>query len=293
MAKLLIDESPLTVLPSLVKLVGLEKALVLQQVHYACQQPRSGKMLSDGKKYVWNTYEGWQTEYFPFWSTKNIQKHFLKLEADGYLISCQPRLKYGDATKYYRVDEDFLADQTHSLPEWMPSSTPVDDGIYQSRPSLKGNKDFNKDTLSSAGATPQENESDNHTQTIPYPPLQSEKKSPPPRRPMTPDEAAAYLDTAPAPAPPDPEFQTPAMVAYFDHFPTALPNGEFVRLINAHCVNLEAWKKTLTIAIAAKWRNIYNVQAFTETYDREVKKLAPKQIGIYEHPKVNKPKFLH
>lgn len=165
--------------------------------------------------------------------------------------------------------------------------------IYKDEPSLEPSERTVEISLSSAGATPQENESDNHTQTIPYPPLQSEKKSPPPRRPMTPDEAAAYLDTAPAPAPPDPEFQTPAMVAYFDHFPTALPNGEFVRLINAHCVNLEAWKKTLTIAIAAKWRNIYNVQAFTETYDREVKKIAPKQIGIYEHPKVNKPKFLH
>lgn len=136
MSKLLIDELPLIVLPSLVKLVGIEKALILQQVHYACQQPRSGKILSDRKKYVWNTYDEWQTNYFPFWSTKTIQRHFLILEKEGYLISCQPQLNKGDATKYYRVDEDFLSDRTHSLTcETIPSHK-LDYPISQVRPSL-------------------------------------------------------------------------------------------------------------------------------------------------------------
>ena len=77
--KLLINESPLMVLPSLVKIVGLERAIILQLLHYACQQPKSGQVLSDGKKYLWNSYQDWQS-HFPFWKPENIQKHFLKLE---------------------------------------------------------------------------------------------------------------------------------------------------------------------------------------------------------------------
>lgn len=148
MSKLLIDERPLTVLPSLIALVGMERAVILQQVHYACQQPKSGAILSDNYKYVWNTYQDWQKDYFPFWKPENIKKHFLILEKEGYLVSCQPRLKYGDATKYYRVDEDFIADKTfennivnsdtpHSQPEYPMGVTGVSDGVNQSIPSLK------------------------------------------------------------------------------------------------------------------------------------------------------------
>lgn len=118
MSKYLIDERPLTVLPSLVAMVGLERAMILQQIHYICQQPKSGTILGDGEKWTWNSYREWQEEYFPFWTEANIQKHILKLEKEGYLLACQPYLENGNATKSYRVNIQKITD---------PSFTPVDD----------------------------------------------------------------------------------------------------------------------------------------------------------------------
>lgn len=108
MSKLLIDENPLILLPSLVTKMGLERALILQQIHYLCQSPKGGKTLEDGHKWTWQTYDEMVAEYFPFWSAKTVQYHILKLEKEGYLLSCQPNQKDWDATKFYRVNTDVL-----------------------------------------------------------------------------------------------------------------------------------------------------------------------------------------
>lgn len=101
--KLIINESPLTVLPTLAKLVGLQQAIIIQQIHYLCQQPKSGKVLQDGKKYIWNSYEEWIENYFPFWSKPTVIKHFTELEESGLIIAQQPNKHKFDHTKYYRV----------------------------------------------------------------------------------------------------------------------------------------------------------------------------------------------
>lgn len=138
--KLLIAESPLMVLPSLVKMIGLERAIILQQIYYAEQQPNSGKVLTDGKKYIWNTYTEWKESYFPFWSEKSIQRHFLLLEKEGFILSAQPLLSTGDATKFYRVNVDklLLDIQQQGMVQHIrpcPSSNALDHPIQQVRPS--------------------------------------------------------------------------------------------------------------------------------------------------------------
>jgi hypothetical protein len=106
--QLLIDERPLILLPSLIKLVGMDRAAILQQVHFLCGQPRSGQVLSDGFNYIWNTYEDWRDQYFDFWSVSSVKKHFAKLEKQGLLIAKQPNKGKWDRTKYYRVNYDEL-----------------------------------------------------------------------------------------------------------------------------------------------------------------------------------------
>lgn len=103
MSKLLIEERPLVLLPSLVTAVGIERAVILQQIHYLCQSPRGGKLLDDGQKWTWQTYDEMVAEYFPFWSAKTVQRHILKLEKDGYLLSRRPNQTEWDATKFYRI----------------------------------------------------------------------------------------------------------------------------------------------------------------------------------------------
>ena len=103
---LLIDEYPLIVLPSLAKAIGLNGAIALQQLHYWLENPKGGVTM-DGERWVYNTYENWQADNFPFWSVRTVQRIFVYLEKIGFVISMQ-KAEY-DRKKYYRVHYDKLA----------------------------------------------------------------------------------------------------------------------------------------------------------------------------------------
>lgn len=105
-SKLLIDESPLQLLPSLAEKVGLNEAVVLQQVHYLIVAGRTTPERDrkfDG--WVYNTVAGWQEQYFKFWSTKTLQRAITSLEEKGLLISRQDR-NYSNfyRMKWYAID---------------------------------------------------------------------------------------------------------------------------------------------------------------------------------------------
>src|SRR5690625_929921 len=107
---LLIDEYPLLVLPSLAKEIGLNEALVLQQIQYWL-----GKKLNyeDGRYWVYNTYEGW-AEQFPFWSVSTIRRILGKLEKDGLVISGNYNKMGADRTKWYSIDYEKLSELVQS-----------------------------------------------------------------------------------------------------------------------------------------------------------------------------------
>jgi hypothetical protein len=98
---LLLDEAPLQVLPSLAEAIGLEQAIVLQQIHFLTSNPKNGVVIK-GHRYVWNTYEGWQAKYFPWWTVRTIRRIFRALEKRDVLIALQPDGRMS-RKKYYRV----------------------------------------------------------------------------------------------------------------------------------------------------------------------------------------------
>jgi hypothetical protein len=102
MSKLLIHEPPLQVLPSLAEAIGLNEAIIIQQLHYWLEQKNSGAT-RDGFKWIYNSYEQWH-EQFPFWSVSTIQRIFASLEKTGLIISEQLEKHRHDMTKYYRID---------------------------------------------------------------------------------------------------------------------------------------------------------------------------------------------
>ena len=105
MSKLLINEPPLQVLPSLAKAIGLNEAIFLQQVHYWLQ---GTKHRHEGKPWVYNTYEGWQ-EQFPFWSVSTIRRTVASLCKQGLIHTTSEYNKVGiDNTLWYTVDYDCL-----------------------------------------------------------------------------------------------------------------------------------------------------------------------------------------
>lgn len=119
---LLINEPPLLVSPTLAQVIGLNEAIILQQIHYWLNNPKAeGRIDEDGNKWIYNTYEQWHEDNFPFWSADKIQRIFLKLEELGVIISAQLDAKKRDMTKFYRIDYDKLCAMDDSF--LRPSNT--------------------------------------------------------------------------------------------------------------------------------------------------------------------------
>lgn len=107
-SQLLINEPPLQVLPSLAKVIGLNEAIALQQIHYWMIQKKA--FHRDGRTWVFNTYQQWHEDNFPFWSPRAIQRIMLNLEEMGLVIVEQFNLQTGDATKFYSINYDKLSE---------------------------------------------------------------------------------------------------------------------------------------------------------------------------------------
>lgn len=100
MSRLLIDEPPLQVLPSLAREIGLNEAIMLQQIHYWLL--KSGNEF-EGAKWFYKTLEEWQTE-FSFWSTMTIRRTLGSLEKQKIIKIGNFNKKKFDKTKWYTID---------------------------------------------------------------------------------------------------------------------------------------------------------------------------------------------
>lgn len=104
MNKLIINEYPLVVLPKLAKEVGLNEAILLQQIHFWLNK---GKHFHENKYWVYNTYADW-LEQFPFWSTSTIRRTTKSLEKQELIITSNFNKAGFDKTKWYTINYDEL-----------------------------------------------------------------------------------------------------------------------------------------------------------------------------------------
>ena len=104
MSKLLMNEVPLMVQPSLAKKVGLNEALFLQQLHYWLE--RSTKVINE-RRWIYNSVGAWQKQ-FSFWSVSTIKRIIASLEKRKLIISGNFNSFSMDRTKWYTIDYDEL-----------------------------------------------------------------------------------------------------------------------------------------------------------------------------------------
>lgn len=104
MSKLLLNEPPLVVQPTLAVKLGLNEALVLQQIHYWAAMKLN---LKDGYYWVYNTYEDWAKQ-FPFMSKSTIGRVLRNLEKDKVIVVGNYNKLSFDKTKWYRIDYNEL-----------------------------------------------------------------------------------------------------------------------------------------------------------------------------------------
>ncbi len=103
---LLIDESPLVILPSLVKAIGANEAIVLQQIHYWLDiNKKANRNYYDGKYWTYNTYEGWHEEFF-WLSESTVRRVLAELAKKGLLIKGNYNKSKFDRTNWYTINYD-------------------------------------------------------------------------------------------------------------------------------------------------------------------------------------------
>jgi hypothetical protein len=99
-SKILFNEQPLVISPSLAKYFGLNESIVIQQLHYWLQKSKNE---IDGRVWMYNTYKDW-LEQFPFWSLSTIRRTLTALETSGIVITANYNKTQFDKTKWYSLD---------------------------------------------------------------------------------------------------------------------------------------------------------------------------------------------
>lgn len=128
MSKLLINESPLQVLPSLAVLIGLHEAIALQQLHYWLCPARKPKII-DGVPWVYNSANEWHKQ-FPFLSMSTIWRLFDSLEERGLVKSDNFNRSKFDRTKWYTINYTALEELEG------PHSALVENGFNPTEPTI-------------------------------------------------------------------------------------------------------------------------------------------------------------
>ncbi|HBC93460.1 MAG TPA: replication protein [Pelotomaculum sp.] len=114
MAKLLVDESPLQLLPTLACKIGLPESIILQQIHYWVEiNKEANRNLYDGYYWTYNSYSEWHKQ-FPFWTERNVKRIFRELEKKGILVSGNYNKWNLDRTKWYRINYEVLESAINS-----------------------------------------------------------------------------------------------------------------------------------------------------------------------------------
>jgi hypothetical protein len=130
-SKLLLDEYPLIILPGLAVAIGLNEAIVLQQIHYwlqhfqrvenECERDKDKRHFRDGHWWVYNSVDEW-SDQFPFWGYDTVRRALKSLREpsspqgdDGHaprgplLVATSEynQVKF-DKTLWYTIDYDEL-----------------------------------------------------------------------------------------------------------------------------------------------------------------------------------------
>lgn len=117
---MLFDEQPIVVDKVLACKIGLNEAIVIQQVHYWIEiNKKNNKHYINGRYWTYNTLQDWREKNFEFWSLDTVKRTFTKLENKGMLLVGNFNKDRRDRTKWYTIDynkleELFTKKESHS-----------------------------------------------------------------------------------------------------------------------------------------------------------------------------------
>ena len=108
-SQLLFKEEPLVINKPAVRVLGLNEAIVVQQIHYWLDINRKAKInFHDGRTWTYNTYENWVEKNFDFWSVRNLKRIFEKLFNKGILLKGNYNSRKYDRTLWVTINYEKL-----------------------------------------------------------------------------------------------------------------------------------------------------------------------------------------
>ena len=109
MSKLLIDEAPVYFAKTLAKHIGLEKAIILQQVHFWLEiNKREEKNYYEDRYWVYSSFEQWAERDFNWWSQRKLISLFCELCDSEILIKKQLKKEQMNRTNFYTINYEKL-----------------------------------------------------------------------------------------------------------------------------------------------------------------------------------------
>lgn len=104
---LLFKFRPLVVNPELATLIGLNEAIILQQINYWLNETDSGIVHND-ERWIYNSHEEWNKQ-FPFWSQDTIKRTITSLKKQGVLRVEKLAKDRCNHTNYYSINHEVVA----------------------------------------------------------------------------------------------------------------------------------------------------------------------------------------
>lgn len=166
-SRLLAKEQPIVISRELAKLIGLNEAIVLQQIEYwiNTKEKSDNKNLRthaqgyvDGYYWTYNTVSEW-TEEFPFWSYDTVKRTLKKLRDNNLVVTGVFNDKNYDRTLWYRVNHEKLIEIENNVDNHVDNH--VDKNVDKNKEAQESNssnkKSGEKDSLG-AKCTNEENQ---------------------------------------------------------------------------------------------------------------------------------------
>jgi hypothetical protein len=123
-------DKPVVVYPELAKKLGLNEAIILQQLHYWLKQNEDRQdHIVENRVWCYNSVKQWQ-ESFPWWSENTIIRTFESLIRKGLVVKGNHNQHKFNKTCWYTIEYENLVElfrdiYTHNQEIDIPNFTPT------------------------------------------------------------------------------------------------------------------------------------------------------------------------
>jgi len=153
MSKLLIHGDVRLFNADLADLIGLNEAIMLQQIHYWLEiNEKAGRNKIDDRFWTYSTLDDWVERDFRFWSKSTVQRTLNSLKAKHLIVTANHNKLQIDRTVWYSIDYDVLK-RLEIENEGMTTSDSQSDHIDESKGNPLKSSEKPPDVVSSGGMT--------------------------------------------------------------------------------------------------------------------------------------------